>query len=87
MRPKIFPDNILWLLIYTENLRKLAIIFFFITAVMVKSLSTHCGYPVDTMIYSTVVVLRLDGKSIHRLFKTFDVENRFSFWESIVNRK
>ena len=29
MRPKIFPDNILWLLIYTANLRKLAIIFFF----------------------------------------------------------
>ena len=28
MRPKIFPDNILWLLIYTANLRKLAIIFF-----------------------------------------------------------
>ena len=54
MRPKIFPDNILWLLIYTANLRKLAIIFFFIRAVMVKSLSTHCGYPVDTMIYSTV---------------------------------
>ena len=26
-----------------------------------------------------LVVLRLDGKSIHRLFKTFDVENRFSF--------
>ena len=54
MRPKIFPDNILWLLIYTANLRKLAIIFFFIRAVMVKSLSTHCGYPVNTMIYSTV---------------------------------
>ena len=29
MRPKIFPDNILWLLIYTANLRKLAIIFFY----------------------------------------------------------
>ena len=28
---------------------------------------------------SLLVVLRLDGKSIHRLFKTFDVENRFSF--------
>ena len=26
-----------------------------------------------------LVVLRLDGKSINRLFKTFDVENRFSF--------
>ena len=26
-----------------------------------------------------LVVLRLDEKSIHRLFKTFDVENRFSF--------
>ena len=50
IRPKIFPDNILWLLIYTANLRKLAIIFFFIRAVMVKSLSTHCGYPVDLQI-------------------------------------
>ena len=29
MRPKIFPDNILWLLIYTANLRKLAIMVFF----------------------------------------------------------
>ena len=28
---------------------------------------------------SALVVLRLDEKSIHRLFKTFDVENRFSF--------
>ena len=27
----------------------------------------------------TIVVLRLDGKSIHCLFKTFDAENRFSF--------
>ena len=26
-----------------------------------------------------VVVLRLDGKSIGRLFKSFDVENQFSF--------
>ena len=28
MRPKIFPGNILWLLIYPANLRRLAIIFF-----------------------------------------------------------
>ena len=31
------------------------------------------------MVIQALVVLRLDGKSIHRLFKTFDVENRFSF--------
>ena len=40
MRPKIFPGNILWLLIYPANLRRLAIIFFFVGAVMVKSLYT-----------------------------------------------
>ena len=40
MRPKIFPGNILWLLIYPANLRRLAVIFFFVRAVMVKSLYT-----------------------------------------------
>ena len=36
MRPKIFPGNILWLLIYPAT--RLAIIFFLVRAVMVKSL-------------------------------------------------
>ena len=40
MRPKIFPGNILWLWIYSANLRRLAIIFFFVRAVTVKSLYT-----------------------------------------------
>ena len=38
MRPKIFPGNILWLWIYPANLRRLAIIFFLVRAVTVKSL-------------------------------------------------
>ena len=38
MRPKIFPGNILWLLIYPAT--RLAIIFFLVRAVMVKSLYT-----------------------------------------------
>ena len=34
---------------------------------------------IQALLLLPVVVLRLDRKSIHRLFKTFDVENRFSF--------
>ena len=37
----------------------------------------HCGQVVPAR--SGVVVLRFDGKSIRRLFKSFDVENQFSF--------
>ena len=52
MRPKKFPGNILWLLIYLANLRRLAIIFFRKSGN--GEMSTHCTYPVDTMIYSPV---------------------------------
>ena len=41
MRQKIFPGNISWLLIYPANLRRLAIIFFFVRVVTVKSLYTQ----------------------------------------------
>ena len=37
------------------------------------------GSVLGPLLFSLLVVLRLDGKSINRLFKTFDVENRFSF--------
>ena len=40
MRPKIFLGKIVWLRIYSANLRRLAIIFFFVRAVTVKSLYT-----------------------------------------------